>query len=175
MAHALSLRRTAGSRRPATSHHRARAGPLGADRPRARAFLCLFLFVAARWPSSPRRCEKGVAAYLAAVARAGRPGRHPADAADRGHRRAAEPDLRRGGGLGHRQVRVPRQERPDHAHRPALRGLAGDLGPDLRPALRPAGPARALAGGTKTSRSSSPCPASCWRRSSSPSPSWPAS
>ena len=39
----------------------------------------------------------------------------------------AEPGLRRGRGLGHREVRLPGQERAHHADRPALRGLAGDL------------------------------------------------
>jgi sulfate transport system permease protein len=35
-----------------------------------------------------------------------------------------------------RQVRVSRQEHADHADRPAHRGLAGGLGPDLRAAVR---------------------------------------
>jgi sulfate transport system permease protein len=42
-------------------------------------------------------------------------------------------------GLGHRQVRVPRQERAADPDRPAVLGLAGDLGPDLRAAVRPQG------------------------------------
>ena len=60
----------------------------------------------------------------------------------------------------------------DHADRSAVRGLAGHLGPDLRAAVRRAGLVRALAASTTTSRSSSPCPASCSRRSSSRSRSW---
>jgi hypothetical protein len=63
------------------------------------------------------------------------------------------------------------------ADRPAVLGLAGDLRPDLRAALRRC---RAWFGDRgcdrrTTSRSSSPCRASCWRPSSSPSPSWRAS
>ena len=58
---------------------------------------------------------------------------------------------------------------PDHADRSAVLGLAGDLGPDLRAAVRRAGLVRPLAARRTTSRSSSPCRASCWRPSSSPS------
>ena len=76
--------------------------------------------------------------------------RHPADAARRGHRGAAQPGLRRRRRLAHRQVRLPRQEPADHAHRPAVQRLAGDLGPDLRAALRRAGLARAVAAASTT-------------------------
>ena len=40
----------------------------------------------------------------------------------------------------------PRQERADHADRPAVRRLAGDLRPGLRADVRRAGLVRALAG-----------------------------
>ncbi|MCK7578708.1 MAG: hypothetical protein MZV65_25200 [Chromatiales bacterium] len=42
-----------------------------------------------------------------------------------------------------------RQERADHPDRPAVRGLAGDRGPDLRAAVRRAGLAGAVAGGAR--------------------------
>ena len=45
----------------------------------------------------------------------------------------------------------------------------GDRRPDLRAGVRRAGLVRPLAGRRTTSRSSSPCRASCWPRSSSPS------
>ena len=85
------------------------------------------------------------------------------------HRGAAEPGVRRRRGLGDRQVRLPRQEPADHADRPAVLGLAGDRRPDLRAAVRRAGLVRRRGCATTTSRSSSRCPASCWRPSSSPS------
>jgi sulfate transport system permease protein len=47
------------------------------------------------------------------------------------------------------KFRIPRQERADHADRPALRGIAGGLGPDLRAALRRPGLVRALAAGAR--------------------------
>ena len=46
----------------------------------------------------------------------------------------------------------------DHAHRPAVRGVAGRLGPDLRAAVRRPGLLRAVARASATSRSSSRCP-----------------
>ncbi len=54
------------------------------------------------------------------------------------------------------------------ADRPAVLGLAGHRRPDLRAGLRRAGLVRPVAARRTTSRSSSPCRASCWRRSSSP-------
>ena len=58
---------------------------------------------------------------------------------------AAERGLRRRRGLVDREVRVPRQIAADHADRPAVRGVAGRLGPDLRAALRRAGIPRPVA------------------------------
>ena len=52
---------------------------------------------------------------------------------------------------------------------PVIAGMIGGA------ALRGAGAARPVAAGPRRAGSSSPCPASCWPRSSSPSPSWPAS
>ena len=52
---------------------------------------------------------KGWAYYWAVADASGHAGGHPADAAGGGHQRAAERGLRFGGGLGDRQVRVPRQ------------------------------------------------------------------
>ncbi|CAA9255504.1 MAG: Sulfate transport system permease protein CysW, partial [uncultured Craurococcus sp.] len=69
---------------------------------------------------------------------------HPAGRGDRG---AGQPGRRRGGGLGDRQIRLPRQAGADGADRAALLGLAGDLGARLRAGLRGAGLARALARG----------------------------
>ena len=51
----------------------------------------------------------------------------------------AQPRLRPCRRVGHRQVRVQGQELPDHAHRPAVLGVAGDFGPDLRAAVRAQG------------------------------------
>ncbi len=76
-----------------------------------------------------------------------RAGRRAADAAGGGDRRAAQPRLRPGRGLDHRQVRLPRQEPPDHPDRSALLRLAGGLGPDLCPDVRGPGLARPLAPG----------------------------
>ncbi len=59
------------------------------------------------------------------------------------------------GVLCHRQTRVPRQELPDHADRPATHCAAtGDLGHGLRAHVRPAGLALRLAARTTTSASS---------------------
>ena len=98
-----------------------------------------------------------------------RPGRlagHPADLLMTADRRAAEPGVRRRGRVGDRQVRVPGQEPADHADRPAVRRVAGHFGTDLRAAVRHARLARAVVGRGTTSRSSSPCRGSCWRRCS---------
>ena len=111
--------------------------------------------------------RKGVASLSSR--RSAGPGRarcDPPDPDGGGHRRAAERRLRHRRGLGHRQVRVPGQERADHPDRPAVLGLAGRLGPGLRAAVRRAGPASARGCSATASRSSSPCPASCWRRCS---------
>ena len=98
-----------------------------ADRRRARrSSRCSW---SCRWRScSSRRSRKGCGAYLAAIARPGRARGDQADAARRGDRGAAEPGVRRRGGVGDRQVRLPRQEPADHADRPAVRGVAGDRG-----------------------------------------------
>jgi hypothetical protein len=80
--------------------------------------------------------------------------------------RAAEPGVRRRRGLGDRQVRVPRQERADHADRPAVLGVAGGRRPDLRAGVRRCRAGSASGCATTTSRSSSPCRASCWPRCS---------
>ena len=100
------------------------------------------------WPCSPKRCGKawGVSGELSA---AGCVGRHPIDLAGRGDCRPAEHRVRSGGVVGHRQVRVSRQEPADHAHRSALCGVARDLGADLRAAVRAAGVVRAVAGGAR--------------------------
>ena len=81
---------------------------------------------------------------------AGRP-RHAvgdlADLAGRGHRGAAQPGVRRRRRLGDRQVRIQGQGFPDHADRPAVLGVAGDLGPGLRAAVRRRQLARTVAQG----------------------------
>ena len=71
--------------------------------------------------------------------------RDQADAARRRDRGAAEPRVRRRRRLGDRQVQLPRQERADHADRPAVLGVAGDRRPHLRADLRPAGLVRPVA------------------------------
>ena len=93
--------------------------------------------------------EKGLAAYLAELRRPGYRRGHPSHADHGGRGRAAQHHLRPRRGLGHRQVRIPRQELPDHADRPAAGRLAGDLGHDLRAAVRPAGLVRRLAAGAR--------------------------
>ena len=83
--------------------------------------------------------RSGIGAYLGALDASRRARRDPADAAGRGDLGAAQPGLRRDRRLGHRQVRVSRQEPADHADRPAVLGVAGHLRPDLRAAVRRAG------------------------------------
>ena len=122
-----------------------------------------------RWRScSPRLSQKGVGVYLAGASRARHAGGDPPDAARRGHRGAAEPGLRRGRGLGDRQVRfrgksllITLIDLPFSVS-PVISGLIYVL---LFGAAGLVGP---VAGRARHSRSSSPCPASCWRRSSSP-------
>ena len=53
-------------------------------------------------------------------------------------------------GLGHRALRVPRQEPAGHADRPAVRGLAGDRGPGAGAAVRRAGLVRRTGCSTTT-------------------------
>ena len=67
------------------------------------------------------------------------------------------------GRLGDREIRVPRQELPHHADRPAARGLARDLRHGLRAAVRPAGLVRRSGCRSTTSASSSRCRASSSR------------
>ena len=120
-----------------------------------------------RWSSSsPRPSPRASAPISARLPRPRRARRDPADP-DRGA--IAVPlnaRLRPRRRLGDRQVRVPRQEPAAHPDRPAVLGVAGDLGPGLRAAVRRPGLVRPLAARRTTSRSSSPCRASCWRRSS---------
>ena len=147
-------------RRPRSAATRNRAGFAGCLTGIALALPGLFLFVplAAVFHEALR---KGVAAYFAAIIEPDALSAIRLTLLTAVHRRAAQPGLRRRRRLGHRQVRVPRQERADHADRPALRGFARHLRPDLRAALRRAGLVRPLARRSTTSRSSSPCPASC--------------
>src|SRR3546814_9851972 len=70
-----------------------------------------------------------------------------ADLAGRGDQRATQHRFRAGGELGDRQVRLSRQERADHADRPAVLGLAGGLGADLCAVVRRAGLVRPVAPG----------------------------
>ena len=51
--------------------------------------------------------------------------------------------------MGDRQVRIPRQESADHAHRSAVRRVAGHFRTDLRVAVRDAGLAGSLAGAAR--------------------------
>ncbi len=133
----------------------------------ALALLFLALFVALPLGDGVRAgAGEGLGGLLGGHPRAGRACRDPPDPAGRRHRRSVEPGLRRGGGLGHRQVPVHGQELPGDSDRSAVCGLAGHLRPDLRAAVRRAGLAGPVAGPITTSRSSSPCRASCWPRSS---------
>ena len=52
----------------------------------------------------------------------------------------------------YRQVRVPRQEFPDHPDRSAAGGVAGGLGPGLRAVVRPQWLVRCLAAGARDQR-----------------------
>src|ERR1035438_8653783 len=76
-------------------------------------------------------------------------GGHPLDLTCRGHRRAHEPGVWSGGGVGRCQVRVCGQEPARDPDRSAVLGIARDLGPGLRPDLRIAGTARTLAAGAR--------------------------
>ncbi len=93
----------------------------------------------------PPGVPQGAAGLPGRHQRARRALRHQAHAAGRRHQRAAEPGVRRGGRLGHREVRLPRQERAAHADRPAVLGEPGDRGPDLRAGVRAAGLVRRVA------------------------------
>ncbi len=101
-----------------------------------------------RW-CSPSALREGLGACFESFADSDTRRRHPPHADHRGHRRAAEHGVRHLRRLVHRQVRVPRQEHPDHADRPAAGRIAGGLGPDLRAAVRPAGLVRRLAAGAR--------------------------
>ena len=173
----LAAQRDAGG----TLHERCRAHAIASTRqpwhhakpPWVRCTLigiALVFFAAVPGAAAGRRVHRGAAQGLRRLPRGADGARRlvgdPADADHRGHRRAAEPGVRRRRRLGDRQVRVPRQGLPDHADRPAVLGVAGGRRPDLRADVRRAGLVRALAARRTTSRSSSPCPASCWPRSS---------
>ena len=71
--------------------------------------------------------RKGVGVYFASFTDPHALSAIQHDAARGGDLRAAEPGVRPGRGLGDRQVSVPRQEPADHADRPAVRRVAGDL------------------------------------------------
>ncbi len=73
-------------------------------------------------------------------------------------------------GLGDRALRVPRQEPPGHADRPAVRGLAGHRRPRAGVPVRHPRLVRQLAARPQRPGRSSRCRASCSRPSSSPSP-----
>jgi sulfate transport system permease protein len=70
--------------------------------------------------------RKGWEAYLAALIEPRCLGRDQADPDRRRHRRAAQPRLRRRGGVVIAKFEFPRQARADHADRPAVLGVAGD-------------------------------------------------
>ena len=129
-------------------NHRVGGCPLGPDRRGRVVFLGLFIFLPLAIVFS-QALRKGVWRLLGKPAPAGRAGGDPPDAAGGGHCRAVEPGLRRGRGLGHRQVRVRGQEPADHADRSAVFGLAGGGGFDLCAALRIAGIAGTVAGAAR--------------------------
>ena len=121
--------------------------------PRASSWSCRWSLVFARGAA-----QGAAAPTWQAITRARRAGAARLTLLIAGDRRAAQPRLRRRRGLGIAKFDFPGQEPADHADRPAVRGLAGDLGLDLRAAVRRAGLVRAVAGRRTTSRSSSPCP-----------------
>src|SRR5690606_9202924 len=75
--------------------------------------------------------------------------RRAAHADDGRDRRADQHGLRRRRRLGDREIRLPRQAPPRHAHRPAVLGFSGHRGARVRAALRRAGPARPVARRTR--------------------------
>ena len=152
-----------------------RASALAPDRRRRRASRPVPGAAAGR-PCSRRRFAKGVGAVLSLRSPSPmRCRRHPAHAAHGRHRRAAQPRLRRRRRVGDRQVRLSRQERPDHADRSAVRGVAGDLGPDLRAAVRAQGWLGPLARRPRHQDHLRRAGHRAGHASSSPSRSWPAS
>ena len=170
MSDATAHRRRSAPRRcrPATTERRWVA--LGADRRRGRSSS--LSSCSCRWSSSSsRRCATGVGAYLRGDRRAGRARGDPADAARRGDRGAANLVFGlaaawaiakfefQGKSLLITLIDLPFSVSPviSGLVYVLLFGAQGWLGP--------------VAAERTASRSSSPCPASCWRRSSSPSPS----
>ena len=112
------------------------------------ALALLFLF-AVPGGAARRGLLAGVRAGLARLPRragdAGHAVRRAADDDRRGARRADEHRLRRRRGVGDRALPFPGQARAGHLHRPAVRRLAGRVGPGLRAALRRPGLLRAVA------------------------------
>ena len=115
------------SRATLARHARRRSSAVRASRASVRWIL---IGARARLPRPlPRACplvavfaqalEKGLGAYVAALAEPDALVGPQAHAAHGGDRRAAQPPLRRRRGLGDRQVRLPGQERARHPHRPA--------------------------------------------------------
>ena len=154
----LSLAASAGRRDARVARHDGAAvGALAADRrARSPSWRCSWC---CRWrPCSPRRCAKGSATLPRSAARAGRAVGDPAHPARRRDRRAANLVFGVAAAVGHRQVRVPRQERADHAHRSAVRRLAGHRRPDLSCCCSEHRAGSAPGCRRTTSRSSSPCP-----------------
>ena len=125
-----------------------------------------------RWSRcSPRRCGKGWGAYFAAFTDPDALSAIKLTLLDGGDRGAVQPRLRHRRGLVHREIRFQRKKPSHYADRPAVRRLAGHLGPDLCAFVRRAGLVRALSRrgrirGSTYGRSFSPCRASCWRRCS---------
>ena len=83
--------------------------------------------------------------------RAGGAVRDPADAAGGGDFRRPQSGVRRARRLGDREIRISRQDLPDHADRPAVLGQPRDLGPRLRAAVRRAGLLGRVAAGARHS------------------------
>ena len=94
------------------------------------------VFAAAAGRGVRRGLPRGARRLFRRHHRARRRCRHQADPARRRHRRAGQRDLRLRRVLGHRQVRVCRQEHAEHADRSSLLGFSGDLRPDLCAAVR---------------------------------------
>ena len=127
------------------SAHRARGRPLRHHR--ARGHLPHRLRRAAAGRGVRAGLLQGHRRLFRRARRAGGAVGDQADAAGGGDFGQPQSGVRRDRGLGDRQVRISRQDLPDHADRPAVLGQPGDLGPRLRAAVRRAGLLGHLAAG----------------------------
>src|SRR5437763_1475895 len=135
---ALAFARAAGGNRVRRkSAHRAGAGAVHHRRPRDHLPIGLCRAAAGRGVRAG--LLQGHRRLFFCARRAGGTICDPADAVGGRDFRQPQSGVRRDRGLGDREIRVHRQDLPDHADRPAVLGQSGDLRSRLRAAVRRAG------------------------------------